>query len=309
MKKITTFVIDDVIWLFRDLTRQKPASLFDNPFIKMLKEAHDKYGLKVQLNIFYKTDNFYGNDEFSLEEMTDVYKEEWKKASDWLKFGFHSLCEFPDYPYINADYDHVKEDFTKMQREVYRFASPENWACAVLNHWRPMSKDGCRALYDCGVKLISATTGERFEYTGDDSTLPYGHSFRLLHNRKPETMVFKRPGRNAAIANSLCGYNHVDGDEFEITHNTSKFIIDKEIGIKFKNFADGPVHNLCTLDNMGSDMESFIGKEYIGWGSHEQYFYADYFNYQPDYAKKLMVACEVLKENGYEFIFMQDLIK
>ena len=56
-------------------------------------------------------------------------------------------------------------------------------------------------------------------------------------------------------------------------------------------------------------MEQFIGKEYIGWGSHEQYFYADYFNYQPDYAEKLMVACEVLKENGYEFIFMQDLIK
>ena len=58
MNKFTTFVIDDVIWLFRDLTREKPAKLFDNPFLNMLKEAHDTYGLKIQLNIFYKTDNY-----------------------------------------------------------------------------------------------------------------------------------------------------------------------------------------------------------------------------------------------------------
>ena len=53
MDKNSTFVIDDVIWVFRDLTRQKPASLFDNPFLNMLREAHDTYGLKVQLNIFF----------------------------------------------------------------------------------------------------------------------------------------------------------------------------------------------------------------------------------------------------------------
>ena len=31
------FYIDDVIWLFRDLTRQRPASLFDNFMLKQLK--------------------------------------------------------------------------------------------------------------------------------------------------------------------------------------------------------------------------------------------------------------------------------
>lgn len=77
MKKYSTFVIDDVIWLFRDLTRGNYTSIFEHPFIKMLKEAHEKYGLKVQLNIFFRTDNFYGNDEFSLKDMTDRYKEEW----------------------------------------------------------------------------------------------------------------------------------------------------------------------------------------------------------------------------------------
>ena len=52
MSKKTYFYIDDVVWLFRDLTRQKPKSVFDNPFMKVLKEMHEKYGLKVQLNLF-----------------------------------------------------------------------------------------------------------------------------------------------------------------------------------------------------------------------------------------------------------------
>ena len=55
-------------------------------------------------------------------------------------------------------------------------------------------------------------------------------------------------------------------------------------------------------------MESFIGNEYIGWGTHEQYFYPEYFAFQPDYAEKLMAGCEVLYKNGYEFIFMEELI-
>ena len=50
-------------------------------------------------------DSFYGNDKFNLSQMTDAYKAEFEAASDWLKFAFHARQEFPDYPYINANYD------------------------------------------------------------------------------------------------------------------------------------------------------------------------------------------------------------
>lgn len=309
MRKITTFVIDDVIWLFRDLTRNTYKSLFDNPFLKMLKKAHDKYGLKVQLNIFYRTDFYYGNDEFTLKDMTDKYKEEWKNASTWLKFGFHGKQEFPDYPYINADYDDVKANFEDTKAEINRFASLENLTIAVLNHWRPMSKDGCRALYDSGIRLISATTGEKREYDGNPSSLPYGHAGRLLQNRKPETMLFTRNTKDTAIANSLCGYNHISEEEQALTLSTSKFIKDEEIGIIFKNFLAGPVHNLSTKETIRDEMKTYIGNEYIGWGTHEQYFYPEYYAYQPDYEEKLMIGCDELHKNGYEFIFMEELIK
>ena len=65
MEKLSYFFIDDTIFVLRDLARQRPASIFDNAFLKMLKSAHDAYGLTVQLNVFYRTDFFYGSDEFT----------------------------------------------------------------------------------------------------------------------------------------------------------------------------------------------------------------------------------------------------
>ena len=66
MNKCTFFYFDDVIWLFRDLTRQKYDSIFDHLYLKTFKEAHEKYGMKVQMNVFYRTDYFYGMDDFCL---------------------------------------------------------------------------------------------------------------------------------------------------------------------------------------------------------------------------------------------------
>ena len=42
MEKLAYFYIDDVIWCLRDITRQKPESIFDHPFMSALKEAHDQ---------------------------------------------------------------------------------------------------------------------------------------------------------------------------------------------------------------------------------------------------------------------------
>ena len=57
--KSASYFCDDAIWFLRDLNRQRPRSLFDTPFLAPLKECHDRYGLKAQLNLFYRTDFFY----------------------------------------------------------------------------------------------------------------------------------------------------------------------------------------------------------------------------------------------------------
>lgn len=49
--------------------------------MRVLQEAYDKYGVKTQLNLFYKTSFWYNDDEFSLSDMTDAYKAEFEAAS------------------------------------------------------------------------------------------------------------------------------------------------------------------------------------------------------------------------------------
>ena len=310
MNKKAFFFIDDVIWVFRDLTRQRPASIFDHHFLKTLKDTHDATGLKVQMNVFYRTSSFYGTDDFSLSDMTDAYKTEFEANSDWLKFSFHAKEEFPDYPNINIDYDDIKELFLMMEREVIRFAGEKSWQKKSLcTHWLPLSKDACKALYDCGAKMVCATCGKTEEYNGDVNSLPYGHAARLLQNRKPETKVFFRESRDVAIERSVCGWNHISEEQFEATANTLDVIKDEDTGILFKVYCNTGTINLCkNLTEVEEDIIPALDYEYLGFLIHEQYYYPDYYAYQPDAAEKVHHAAKLVASAGFEFVTGEDLI-
>lgn len=309
MKKKAYFFIDDVIWCLRDITRQKPKSIFDIPFMAMLKKAHDLYGLTVQFNLFYRTDFFYGNDEFTLADMTDSYKHEWEENSSWLKMAFHAKQEFPDYPYVNATYEDVKANYEAIINEIKRFAGEKSIARAVVPHWLPISKEGCKALADCGVKIISPSQGERTEYTGDASVLPYGHAARLLQNRQPETKIFTRISKNKILSSSICGYNHISQKAHEETFGTFKSVKDKETGLWFKKLGGGPTINTNNLEDFRPAYEKRNGDEFIGTGTHEQYFYSDYYAYQPDTEAKLLKMAEIMNELGYTYITADEIIE
>ena len=99
---------DDNIRFLSELSSGDYASIFDHPYLAVYKKAHDLYGASVHLNLFYAFDDkarscFSGDHGyFDLSMMTDRYKEEFRKNSDWLKLSFHSYSEFPDAPYKNA---------------------------------------------------------------------------------------------------------------------------------------------------------------------------------------------------------------
>ena len=298
--------IDDVIWIFRDLTRQKPRSMFGHPLLGSLREAHERYGLKVQLNCFYRTDFFYGMDEFSLDDMTDAYKDEWQASKDWLRLGFHSYQEFPDYPFINSSYDDVAKAFDRVFGAVRRFAGEGVFTYALVGHWLPISKDGCRALKDRGVRLVACTDGARYAYTGDRDSLPYGHAFRVECNRRPEAALYRRTAYDAALLSSACSYNHLVPEQADKTWGTFAHVYDRDVGIGFKRFRSGPMLNLCTPERVREEMAAAARYELLAFADHEQYFYREYFAYQPDYAEKVMLAAKLACEAGREFVFIED---
>ncbi len=306
MKK-AYFYIDDTIWALRDITRERPASLFDNPFFKMLKSAHDEYGLKVQLNLFYRTDFFYGNDEFTLAEVTDAYKSEFEENSDWLKLAYHAKQEFPDYPHVNAKYEDVMTIFKNIEKEVFRFAGEKSFSYTVDPHWDSTSTEGVKALSDCGVKLLYATYGEVSEYNDDPESLPYGHAARLLNNRQPETRVFTRLGGGDDIAASICGYNHLSNEDAKKIISNCSAVYDEKMDIYMKPLGEITL-NVYSYDELDDVFSSQSDWDFVGICVHEQYFYPDYYGYQPDYADKINKMCKILKNYGFTFVCGDEIL-
>ena len=292
------------------MARQRPKHAFDHPFLAGFRKVHEATGLKVQFNLFYRTDFFYGMDEFTLKDVTDAYKAEFAANADWLKLGFHSLQEFPDYPWINADYGTVKQLFCRIRDEVGRFAGPGVLTTACIPHWCPMSRDGCRALKDCGIRIMECSVGPRYRYDGRRERLPYGHGMRLEQNRKPETGFYWRDSRDTAISASICSYNHMPEELACQTSRTRKYVVDRTTGMAFKRFFnDAPVLNLVDVPTLKADLAAALGCEHLTLSDHEQYFYPDYLAYQPDYAEKIRAMAETLAANGYAFVLNEDLIR
>ena len=142
--KTFCFTVDDNIIFLKQTTERGYKSIFDHPYLKMYKRLHEKFNLKIQLNLFYRTAGF------DLSMMSDRYKSEWKENCDWLKLSFHS-DENNVKPYEFSDYDEVFGDAERVNREILRFASADSLAKTTTVHYCLTTKDGARAVADNGV--------------------------------------------------------------------------------------------------------------------------------------------------------------
>ncbi|MEA4822555.1 MAG: hypothetical protein VB111_00360 [Clostridiaceae bacterium] len=144
------FSVDDNIWWLQDLTANAYTSIFDNPYLAVYKEAHDKYGIKVRLNLFYATDRKGG---FNLSMMTDRYRNEFLANRDWLHLAFHSDFEFPEYPYSETTYAKLKYDYDHINTEAKRFAGYELERATTI-HFGSGNRQAIRAIRSRGVKTL-----------------------------------------------------------------------------------------------------------------------------------------------------------
>ena len=115
---------DDNILFLANITAHKDeyTSIFDDPYLAVYKKAHDLYGAKVHLNLFYAFDReaaaYFSAErpDFDLSMVTDKFKDEWRANADWLKLAFHSRAEWPAAPYKQADAATVTADYEAVRR-------------------------------------------------------------------------------------------------------------------------------------------------------------------------------------------------
>ena len=318
MAKKIYFYIDDHIWTLRKLAKNKPASIFDEPYFAMLKEAHDKYGMKVQLNLFYQTEESYrdgvfdfGDDDsmFTLADMPDTYKAEWEENSDWLKLAWHSKREYPDFLHINITYDAMKESYMSVKNEIIRFAGEKSFTEGITAHWMPVSKAGVKALYDCGVRILNCSSGDAYDYD-PETTVIHHESWRkvFLENRQPETRFYDTLVGGIYPQTMLCAYNHIPTDIKNKQKGTLEFVKDEETGMIFKTFSTGICLNLVPVENLQERYEQQLQYDYVCVGTHEQYFNKEYVNYQPETPEKILSMAKFFHEHGYEFFFIDEIV-
>ncbi len=153
MKKFC-FTVDDNIRFLQELTEGEYESLFSHPYTKLLKRLRETYDVKIQLNLFYE------NDSFTLAQTTDRYRAEWQANAEWLKLSFHSRLENVR-PYEYSGYDEVYRDCSAVHDEIVRFAGEKSLAKTTTVHYCRTTKEGTRALQDCGVQGLLGLYGEK----------------------------------------------------------------------------------------------------------------------------------------------------
>ena len=146
------FTVDDNIRFLRELTEGEYGSLFDHPYLVMYKRLREKYGVCVQLNLFYSAEGF------DLSRMTDRYAEEWRENAHWLKMSFHSERENVR-PYEFSGYAQVYGDCERVHKEISRFASEASLAKTTTVHYCLATPEGLRALKDNGVEGLLGLYG------------------------------------------------------------------------------------------------------------------------------------------------------
>lgn len=262
---------DDNILFLQDLTEHpgRYPSLFDHPYLAVYKKAHDRYGAKVHLNLFYALDaearkRFSDRPrDFALSMMTDAYRDEFRANAHWLKLAFHSRTEYPGAPYRGEDAAQITDDCIAVCREIVRFAGEECLSNSATVHFGSANRDAVRSLRALGMRSLTGYL--TLDAHGNPSVSYY----------LPRDLV-----------------QHLDGRDFWV--DTAEDMIFARID---------KVLNEDSLETVQQDVRDAIAHPHRGGFVsvmiHEQYFYEGYCRHLPDFEERVLSACRILSENGY----------
>ena len=265
------FSLDDNIWFLQNLTENKDnyTSMFEDPYLALLKKIHDAYGSKFHVNIYYETPRHGG---FNLTQMTDKYKDEWKKNADWLRLSFHANADAPARPYAHTTYEQAYFECERVHREILRFAGEECLSKITTVHCGDCTVESARAFRDLGYR-----------------------AFVSSYNKSENGVDIRM---------------YLDSEKCEILRKFG-FWYDKDEDIIHFRYNGGIQHSdpsvyAARFERQEKDMPDYMFKEIC---LHEQYFYEEFYLHQNNYFEKLDTCARWCKEHGYEPTFMNELFE
>ena len=288
------FYIDDNIFLFTDLTKERPKKAFDHFYLKELQRLHSKYGLKVTLNTFYHNDH----NEFTLDQMPDIWKDEFADNSDWLKFSLHSYSEFPARPYAEASKKEFRRDYDLLKNEVTRFAGENSFIVPGVLHWNNISPGVAEELLELGCTCYSESMRHRVM-----ATPPFDELTEAEKQNEFRSEIYVSPHENIA--------RHYGFAE-EIDY-LEKYSAVYDSGLKMFFYHDWIICNLLKLEDIPRCFEQvkvraeLYKSDLFSAGGHEQYSFPYYEYYQADHFKKLETTIKLMTEEAQcKFVFYQE---
>lgn len=272
-EKTYRFTVDDCIRCFEDLTRRQECyrSIFENPYLAVFARAHERYGSKVHLNVFYESED----GSFNLSMMTDRFRDEFIRNSDWLSLTFHARREFPNAPYRTASYEEIYRDCVQCTREIIRFAGREVLRDTTTLHFGACTADGVRALRAFGFRGLCGY----LTFAPDGETLV---SYHLTHDQVAHAEA--REGWYDAAEDVVFA-------KLDFVLNDPAFTADRVAPF---------------LDELARRPHE---RELIQMVIHEQYFYPDYALYEPDYAQRIWEMARWMHEHGYRSASLSEMIR
>ncbi len=261
--------MDDNIWFLQNIAKHQNEykSLFDDPYLALFRDLHERYGTKTHFNIYYECPEFGG---FCLTDMPDKYKAEWKKNADWLHLSFHAKANLPDRPYLNADYATVRQDAEAVMREILRFAGKDTLPPETTIHWGAATREGVRAVRDLGVRYLAGYLC--LDKKGDPLVSYYLTPDEVRHTDRYGIWYDKREDVTFSKIDAVLNTGTCRGN-VELLENA--FVTHPEKGF----------------------WEFLI---------HEEYFYPFYARYLPDFRERVFSAVEWAEKKGLAPAFLTE---
>lgn len=270
--------VDDNILFLHDIAKHDYKSVFDNPFLGLFKKAHDLYGTKIHMNLYYEYTNecmcfFQDHKEyFNLTMMPEKYKEEFASNSDWLRFSFHARANCPDYPYRDTSIEKLDNDINLVHKEMLRFLGADSLSPVTTLHWGTTNLEGIRTLRNNGYKGLNGF----FDF--DDGGSPY------VAYHYPTEVVENLTGRDFWV-------------------DTEEAIVLSKCDICLNLYKLSEIVPLLEKIKKNPHQAGFI--EML---IHEQYFYKDYTAYIPEYSDIVLSSAKWAFENNYEPAFFSEIM-